>query len=870
MITVTPNKRLARALERDAAEAQVAAGNLAWMRNPAMPWAAWMEALLDEYLAVADVDALPLGPHQSLLIWKEVVSDDIAVNPGGVAAIAQKAWARMHDWLLPGVEAWDPLKLSVDSAQFSAWAKRYRQRLDDEGWIDVDLWRRHLPDIIADGDLALPEKVVLAGFNLGLSPAQKAIVEAFRGAGVSVVEKEIKRDPARPVVACADDREDELERAANWAREKLDAGASRVGLVVPDLSSRLGEVDRVLRRALRPDVARLEGSGDLPWHLTLGAPLSGFPIIAQALDVLKLDPASLGIIQLSTALRSPFLAGWQEEQAPRADLDFDLRKLPGDEITFTRLRAAIARGGRDLTLLIGHLEAWLEAREAGDKPRVPSFWARQFLDELSGFGFGSGRSLSSSEYQAWEAFHGVLEQFAALDTVSGPVGRGRAVGLVHDLAHKRLFREKNPGAPIEVLTVTEALGGEFDAMWVVGMDDSRWPAPVQPDPLIPRSLQADCPDATAEGQLQRARAMIDGLCRCAEEVVMSYAALEGDLPMRCSTLVEGRLLGAKDLVAGEFPPFPEQAPLAPAQEDRLAPALSAPDVRGGTQVLRAQATCAFKALAEHRLGAVGVEEPRPGLSARDRGSLLHYALEAFWQRVESSDELAQLSEEQLEDLAKSSAAHGLRRILRRNPSVMSPQMKSLEQARLVQRLLDWLELEKRRPGFEVKSVEEKRTLDVGGLSLEVKLDRIDRLPDGGELLIDYKGGKPKASNWYPGGPIADPQLPAYILTMDDAPAGLAFAKLRPDQLGFAGISGPDPGIDGIVPLAKATRSVFRDYDSWADLVGDWKVAVEGLAQDFGDGKADVAPRASGVCDFCELKALCRLRQRGEMRSETSD
>ena len=53
-------------------------------------------------------------------------------------------------------------------------------------------------------------------------------------------------------------------------------------------------------------------------------------------------------------------------------------------------------------------------------------------------------------------------------------------------------------------------------------------------------------------------------------------------------------------------------------------------VRGGARLIEAQSDCPFKAIATHRLGAEPWPEPIDGLSAQERGILVHAALAAFW------------------------------------------------------------------------------------------------------------------------------------------------------------------------------------------------------------------------------------------------
>ena len=52
------------------------------------------------------------------------------------------------------------------------------------------------------------------------------------------------------------------------------------------------------------------------------------------------------------------------------------------------------------------------------------------------------------------------------------------------------------------------------------------------------------------------------------------------------------------------------------------------------------------------------------------------------------------------------------------------------------------------PPFEVVAREEDRTASLGGLELRLRLDRVDRLRGGDEMLIDYKSGASSLADWF--------------------------------------------------------------------------------------------------------------------------
>jgi hypothetical protein len=73
-------------------------------------------------------------------------------------------------------------------------------------------------------------------------------------------------------------------------------------------------------------------------------------------------------------------------------------------------------------------------------------------------------------------------------------------------------------------------------------------------------------------------------------------------------------------------------------EDKIGPQIDEDTmISGGTGLLKAQAACPFSAYVKYRLKAESMEVPAPGLSAAQRGGLVHHALQYVWEILESHD-----------------------------------------------------------------------------------------------------------------------------------------------------------------------------------------------------------------------------------------
>jgi len=159
-------------------------------------------------------------------------------------------------------------------------------------------------------------------------------------------------------------------------------------------------------------------------------------------------------------------------------------------------------------------------------------------------------------------------------------------------------------------------------------------------------------------------------------------------------------------------------------------------------------------------------------------------------------------------------------------------------------------------------------LEFAGLRLTGKIDRIDEV-NGDELILDYKTGRTASADWFPDPRIKELQLPAYVAPRHPPPAGLAFARLRADDMGFDGLADGPLGVPDMKVLGSIKGgSKFKGYEDWEQLRADWHLALENLAEGVLAGRAEVDPRDQYACGRCDLEALCRIND--QARYEEAD
>jgi len=873
---VTPNRRLAAALRLAFDEEQARAGRERWESPDILPWTAFVERQWDEARHAPGGEGAPLllaAPEEEAL-WESVVAEsrharDLA-SAGGAASLAREAWQLLHAWRLGPALA--RAEANEDTKAFREWSARYERLTRERGLVDG----ARLPDVLAgrlaEPGISRPATIILHAFDR-LAPQQGALLAVFEATGSSLLASEPCGSSASPVRTEWKSPRLELEACAAWARDRLEAVLARgriprIGVVVPDLGRNLAAVERAFSAALHPASAVPGGEpAARAFELSLGRPLDEVPVVHDALALVELLGPETDFEKASRVLRSPFLAGSISERAARARVDARVRERAGTPLSLDRLAALLGAGGAastpGLATLLERLAAFRKERLFGQQS-APD-WARAFAEALAIAGWPGERSLDSATFQAVRKWHEALAGFARLERVAGRMGFREARSRLARLAAGTLFQPESPDVPVMVMGILESAGMEFDHLWVSGLTDEAWPLPARPNPFLPVSVQraAGIPEADATGSLELDRRLTQGWLRAAPEVVLSHARTQGEAELSPSPLVAAIALGEVSL-GSHRPDW--RATIHGARRtqpfaDERGPALAGGEGLGGTAIFRDQAACPFRAFAAHRLASKAPESPQPGLTAAERGTLLHHVLAETWGVLRDKGTLDATDDAKLEEILGRAAESAMDRLRRRRPHALEGRFARVERRRLVELAHGWLALERTRGDFEVLATERVLAVSFGGVSATVKLDRLDRLEAGGEAILDYKTGEASVGAWL--GPRPDePQLPMYALACGEDVAAIAFARVKAGEHEFKGLARAERLLPKVTTVTQNRTRLAKNYADWSRLVDSWRGELESLGRAFAAGEARLDPKRGAVtCEGCAQALVCRVAER---------
>jgi ATP-dependent helicase/nuclease subunit B len=854
---LTGNRRLAHHLHINYDQYQQQQGKTAWETADILPWETWVERCWEEWSADGRVI---LNDFQEQLAWEHVIretTDETLLQIPDIAKNAKEAWKLLQEWNL----TLSDLTHFADenTLLFITWAKAFRQFCHQRHGLDRASLLGQLTQILTTHSFRLPKRILLAGFDL-FTPQQQQLL--------TLLQKYTKIESLPPTTLTAVkvsrlavlNQEQEIYHMAAWAHQHWQINPPlRIACIVPELSNLRETVNRIFTELFAPAVL-LPGNSktDLPFNISIGKSLAEYPLVQDALKALTLNFYEIDITVFSELLRSPFLGGGFQEAQARAGLDLELRRSSIKPRITLRNSFALAQkkaSAHYCPIWAMQSKAFLQARLQIKESQLPSQWKQVFQHQLHCLGWPGDRALNSAEYQTEQRWQSLLDEFSSLDGIIGDVNLSSALHYLNQLASTTVFQPETPTTPIQILGHFEAMGLTFEAIWVMGLSDRTWPPPLTPNPLLPMALQQRLamPKANVERELQFYRQLTQHFTQSAAHVIFSYPQQTDDYTLQASPLItDYRTIMPADLSLHFQLPAQKifaQASLETWQDDSAPPLTPLEKIKGGAEVLKHQAACPLRAFAKCRLHAHGIPTPQFGLDNQQRGKLVHAALMNFWENIQTHTQLQNLSISEFDETTIMAVSAALRQFIKKYPALAMHYQK-LESRRLQRLLQEWLTFEKQRAPFKVLAHEQTQEVLFAGLAMKLRLDRIDELGDGSQVIIDYKTGQDVSVGDWLGERPGEPQLPLYAVIKDNEVNGLLFAHVRAGKLQFKGITQQEYAI--------ANKNIEIRAD-WPLLLQSWRNTLQRLAQDFCEGKATVDPKEQHkTCQHCDLQTFCRF------------
>lgn len=844
---ITANRRLARVLHQEHALQQRHAGLLAWKSPRIQALPDWLDTALRDAAGQENLPAR-INHHHSTLLWDRCLRKELDDNASGISnlvRLSRETWQRLADWTVTIKDVARSAQ-SPDHRLFAAAAGRYLGILERHNWVDDAGMASLVTDLIDKQRLVVEGRYTFAGFDRN-KPAISRIRECLAEAGCEVRDVTGKHAERAPRLLAFASSDTEIRAAGAWAREHIErAPDARVAIVANGLERDADRIAGLVREGLIPGHRMSAAVPAEALNVSYGRKLSRYAVVSVGLLWLRWLVRDLRAAEVSHLLRSPLLG--LEETCGRARLEMRVRGLPDRNWSPSMLTGAIRskKDAVDATDWLQRVAVLAKARRELPGSASPAEWAVYIDETLTRAGWPGQRRLGSADFQLLNRWRDLLNDLARMDLVSAQMSLETALNQLESMCADAVFQPEAELTRVHLLGPLEAAGLEFDAIRLTGMTAANWPPAGNASALVSRRLQVKhgMPHAVPADTVATAERLVGSLCASAPDVVCSYPLTEDEADQTPSVLLE--MLSAE-------PHDPESDPgwfaerlagtVAIAAARDPVPAIG-PDesLSGGAWTIQSQLTEPVTAFIGSRLGVRPLDEQASGLPALLRGNLIHDALYSLYFDKPSVQDLVAWRDidgriSRALDFAFSDRERNTDKVLRR--------LFAMERHRVGGLLRDFLALDAARDEFAVASVEREVEFAEAGVHLQLRVDRIDQLPDGSIVILDYKTGAEKKFLASTGQP-REFQLVAYACAVDDPVAALALVNVDSRTMGFSGAG-----------------AGYTDSDAWPEQLAEWSAMVRSACRDLSAG--DV--RLNGMQAVIDARPFNLLTRFTELRND---
>lgn len=766
-----------------------------------------------------------LNDAQCQHLWRTIIKSDQGITYSeGLLRSVMEAWKHCEQWQISSDN--QEFNYTPQTRTFQKWWQRFNKKLAHINAINE---HQLIPYLMNTRAPVLSQTVIWVCFD-DFNPQQLTLQRHLNHINSTQYQYDLKDKQIFPHVCTAKDNREEYQQLISWLKFKVEQGEQRIGVVIPNLEQESRSLQRTFLQHFDHEL----------FNISLGEPLSEFLLVAHGLAWLSLNCNNLDPALAALLLQSPYIGYAKSEYLSRSQLLQDSTLLQKPRFSLAAFIKETYQSAPKLAELLNSIAPYPDIA-------TPDEWIELFQNRLNAVGFPGDTGLNSENYQCFNRFSSLFDEFRQLNLLSQSLGHKEAIDAMTQLANNTIFQAQKTNAPIQISGMLEASGCEFDSLWIMGLNDQCLPKRPRLSAFIPPKVQRDLlmPHSLPSRELLFARQTLQRLERGSAETIFSYSKMQGDTPnLPCSLILN---YPPYELISISAKPLTKTC-VESHNDNYLIPLLPDEKISGGTALLANQAKCPFKAFAEHRLKAKPTPQNNDGLDAKEKGIIIHKIMELLWRTLGSQKQLLSLNSLVLDKYIEQAIHSALSTTIQKNADLFPEPVQEIEFIRLKRLVVSLLEWEKQRPEFEIAALEESYSINLAGLDFSVRVDRLDKV-DGAKWVIDYKSSLPSSKPWNEDRPT-EPQLLLYTL-LDKEINTLILMQLKTGATLCSGLSETKLDIKGISSLKKE--------ESWEERRNEWQQNLTLLAEELQQGHSPPQPASAAVCSQCDFQNLCRYR-----------
>jgi hypothetical protein len=308
---LTPNKRLARYLEKKSSALRVAMKQKVWPGENIISMDTW---LIDCWKK-CNAPQILLAPYQEKIIWQRIIHKYMGQNSSPSIVEAAINFHRLVNEYAIDMKELDGACGEI--AKFLSLYKTFISYCNEKKVITISeipgLLGRYLEDLNIT-------KITMVAFD-EYTPAIQMLLDAFKNNGSNIIFSDnYSQEAAEKSYVGFNTLEEEIRAAALWAKKIRDSHKSEsICIIVPHLTTLREKIIAIFDEFLEDKKQTI--------NISLGNSLDTIPIVKSALWLLSLS-SSLSSEVIKNIILSPYIDGFLLEKSSRMILYHYLNSYP--------------------------------------------------------------------------------------------------------------------------------------------------------------------------------------------------------------------------------------------------------------------------------------------------------------------------------------------------------------------------------------------------------------------------------------------------------------------------------------------------------------------------------------------------------------
>ena len=830
----------------------------------------WIASEYQDYLMIEKVkkELFILNGIEEKIIWERIIRNDLKKRQENkVTDITNIAQQAINANRILSTYHIDDSELQKNMAYkepkyFQGWRGSFQKECAQKSLITKYDFINQFTELQKQKEIIKNEKILFISLDKFKISHQK-LFEAMGTNNEVINDLDWEIIKSTPIHNAFQTYDHEISAVVGWIKEKISKKKTKLLIMTPALERFQVKLQNEIDRNIQPSIFNDMQTNSI-LNTSLKRPLSAEPIIRAALILIKINENKL--IPLKELHELMLFDNWIAEDSflYRQYFANQLKESKKHFISLKDLQGLLKKSfsvgqKNNPQMLLDAFNIIQNNRDKWHKYNKPSNWNELIYEYLSKLNFGKISNLIHFENNNLKEFFKVLNQLNSSKVVPEKLELSEYYTYLEYYLENFVPNQPNKEAYIDIYGFYENPTKKYDAIWLMNMNDNFWPNKEEYNPFLSKKIQEKCNLFNNTYQKKFYLNKITRLSKLSPELSISFSLKDKDTVLSASPWNQNDINVHTLLRKQSISLVKHQIFIA----DHQAPAIEVKGelfIRGGRGCLENQNKCPAWAFYANRLGCSKYEKDEQGeVSKRAEGSLIHRALELFWEKCKSLHMLLSMSEFELSDVIKDSVTQALKEFYS-DHNEMDSRLLVMQNEHLKSLLHRWLSEEKTRPEFAIDELEKPYEVKVNKIKFNITVDRIDKIRGINKLLIDYKTGKnPTSRRALFSDDLTDLQLPIYACF---APiknlSGIAIGHINREKINLYGIISPDTEAITKQLNTKIDNPNIADWDS---LLSIWRNRIEKIADQYLSGDASVTFSEKIDFTYCDILPLLRLAEK---------